>query len=260
MHPTISRRARRAGSLFTPAAFTLIELLVVIAIIAILAALLMPALESARDKAQRVACMSNLRQIYIGFQFYGEDSVGAAPYCPYFDGSLGTAASQAGSSGGYDAGWKIVLDLDYVDFSAMECPSQGWVPNMGSGAPGLHYFYRYNSNRVLNYFDNATSMPRCYDPPTCQSLVAAHGRLLFDSRRASRILFGDAVNCRRNDSYDIVTQNDGYYRREWAHREGGVVMRHNGSAGWLENHYKDYPQQWYFGGKFNNYDTYLEQQ
>ena len=67
--------------------FTLIELLVVIAIIAILAALLLPALASAKDRAMRTVCINNQKQLVLALAIYESDFTDFLPFCNWDGGS-----------------------------------------------------------------------------------------------------------------------------------------------------------------------------
>src|SRR3954452_16281570 len=67
------------SSTHNPLGFTLIELLVVIAIIAILAALLLPSLVTAKERARRVNCKNSQRQFLLAIHMYGDDNVQRVP-------------------------------------------------------------------------------------------------------------------------------------------------------------------------------------
>jgi len=94
-------------------AFTLIELLVVIAVIAILAALLMPAIGRAKEAGKATACLSNLRQIGVGIQLYVQDNNNRLPFMR--DQSLTSTNDLPGPD--------VVLSNHVGNVRVMLCPS-----------------------------------------------------------------------------------------------------------------------------------------
>ncbi|MEM6552253.1 MAG: prepilin-type N-terminal cleavage/methylation domain-containing protein [Planctomycetota bacterium] len=106
-----------------PRAFTLIELLVVISIIALLIGILLPVLTSARNSARSVACLSNIRQLGLAVQAYGNESKGDVPLSSQgnLNFSYALYSTNLDSAEGWGGLWRAIPEVQVQDMWI--CPS-----------------------------------------------------------------------------------------------------------------------------------------
>ena len=129
--------------------FTLIELLVVIAIIAILAAILFPVFAKVREKARQTSCMSNMKQLGLGFLQYQADNDETEP-CGNATGGYNYFYGPYYSNDGN--GWAGQI-YSYVKSKAVyTCPDDATKLTPGDGSLG--YFPYYNNEVTVSYSNN----------------------------------------------------------------------------------------------------------
>ncbi len=199
-------------------AFTLIELLVVIAIIAILAAMLLPALASAKQRAWTITCNSNLHQISLGTKMFADDNGGRYPL-----------------SGG-------AIPWNTVNADA---PTNAWMQQIFAYTQSTN-IYRCPSNKLLpsaaqsrfNYFNGVRA---AFVAAGYQTAAVEEKRILSP---AAFVACGDTLDFEPDDAdKDDYTQNcvggpaNGIPWEEWqAHSKGQNILFADGHSKWYKGY------------------------
>jgi len=195
--------------------FTLIELLVVIAIIAILAAILFPVFARAREKARQTSCLSNMKQLALGWHMYAQDYDERT--CPTYDNTSNPWYMWVyiTSTGNLDSRLMPYIKNEQV----FTCPS---APT-SKGSYGMNYLMTYYYNYPSGGYGNGG---------------CPLGKIL---RPAEIVIMADSTERSGSVCYYVGNANfPGYPYRSAGYICGGTDPRHNDGVniGFLDGHAK----------------------
>jgi prepilin-type N-terminal cleavage/methylation domain-containing protein/prepilin-type processing-associated H-X9-DG protein len=199
--------------------FTLIELLVVIAIIAILAAMLLPALARAKESGKRIACLNNLRQLSLAAQMYVSDNQG------FYPPSSTTDRWPDKLYDNYGRNIKLLLCLTETTSPASIGSSSS--NNVADAAPRSYFINGWND--YFNSLTNGASMKE-------NAIVHPSDTILFGEKSSDHgDYYMDLLENGGNDFTGILDQarHDG--------KSGSNYAFADGSARYLKNHTALFP-------------------
>lgn len=166
-------------------AFTLVELLVVVAIIALLAALLLPALNRAKQTTYNIRCVNNVRTLHVALMLYVDDTSGFFP-----------VANPAGGTPSYDYGGWIQQLAPYVHVATNNIPTTSafYCPIKATGvwaSPNAKWTYAMNHDLR----ENCAAADPCYGLGTNPSNISQFNNPSATLAITENGAYGDALHC-----------------------------------------------------------------